>query len=120
MAFVLIVNLLLVFKVIWDYQAKNKEHRIVNHGKSAVIDGVIYVFAAWILHGWDHIVPLTLIAVGYRWVVFDIVFNLVNKDAWNHYGKSALLDRFLTKTGKFHLLIKLIPIILGIVLLCLI
>lgn len=119
MAYAIIVNLLLVFKVIWDYQAKNKEHRIIDHARSAIIDGAIYVFAAWILLGADYIIGATLIAVGYRWIMFDLAFNLANKDKWNHYGTSSVLDRFLTKMGKYHLLIKAIPVVVGVIL-CLI
>ena len=120
MAYAIIVNLLLAFKVIWDYQAKNEEHRIINHGRSAIIDGAIYVLAAWLLHGWVYIIPLTLIAVGYRWIVFDLAFNLANRDKWNHYGTSSVLDRFLTKMGNYHLLIKAIPVVAGLLILWLI
>ena len=119
MAYTIIFVLLLVFKVIWDYQAKNKDHRIINHGRSAVIDGSIYVLSAWLIYGWELIIPLTLIAVGSRWVLFDLAFNIANGDKWNHYGTSSVLDRFLTKAGKYHLIIKATPVVAGIVL-CLI
>jgi len=119
MAYAIIFTLLLAFKVIWDYQAKNKEHRIINHGRSAIVDGSIYVIAAWVLHGWAYIIPLTLISVGARWILFDLAFNIANKDPWDHYGESSFLDRMLKKTGKFHILIKAIPVIAGIIILCL-
>jgi len=120
MAFAIIVNLLLVFKVIWDYQAKNKEHRVINHGRSGIIDGALYVASAWILYGMIYILPLVLLASGYRWIVFDIAFNLANKDKWNHYGDTSSLDKFMKKSGKYHILIKSVPVIAGIIILCLI
>lgn len=121
MAYAIIVNLLLAFKVIWDYQAKNKEHRIINHARSAIIDGAIYVVASWLLFLPDvyTIAGAVILAVGYRWIAFDVSFNLANGDKWNHYGTSSVLDKLMTKAGKYHILIKAVPIVIGIIL-CLI
>lgn len=117
MVYTLIVNGLLAFKLIWDYQAKNKEHRVINHGRSALIDVAIYIISGYLIYKDFRIVgAILLISLGYRWIMFDIIFNLLNKDKWNHYGESSLLDKILKKTGKFHLVIKALPIILGLIL----
>ena len=115
-AFILIVNALLIFKLWWDYRAKNVKHRIINHEQSAAIDGVIYIVSAWLLIGFPVAAGWVILAVGYRWVMFDIIFNLLNKWKWNHYGKSSRLDRFLGKMGAWHLAPKTALIVLGIVL----
>jgi len=115
--FTLLVVVLLAFKLGWDYYAKNVRKRIIDHRRSAVIDGVLYTVCLLYFglnFGWFFI------ALSFRWIFFDLFFNLLNKDAWNHYGTSSLLDKILIKTGKYHLLIKLIPILAGlIIVLCL-
>ena len=112
--FLIAVNFLLAFKLGWDYYAKNVQKRIINHQRSAIIDGAIYT-ACILYFGLDY--GWFFIALSFRWILFDLLFNLLNKDKWNHYGTSSVLDKFLSKTGKWHLVIKLIPAIVGIILL---
>ena len=121
MAFILIVVILLGIKLAWDWKAKNQEKRIINHARSAMVDGGIYVLSSWILFLPNAylIAGAVILALSFRWIAFDILFNLLNKDKWDHYGTSSVLDRFMTKAGKYHLLIKAIPVVVGIVL-CLI
>lgn len=111
--FILIINVLLVFKLWWDFRAK-KSGRIINHEFSALVDGIIYLVSGWLLFGFLDLAGWFILAVGYRWLTFDLFFNLINKDKWNHYGRSSKLDRFLLKLGKFHLLPKILLIMIGI------
>ena len=111
--FIIIVNVLLAFKLWWDYRAKNKG-RIINHGLSAGIDGLIYVISAWFLFGFDA-GGWIVIAIGYRWIFFDLLFNKLNGWKWNHYGRSSWQDRQLKKLGKYHLIPKFALIIIGII-----
>lgn len=112
--FIIIVNTLLVFKLWWDKRAKDSG-RIINHSLSAAIDVFIYTISGWFLFGWDA-GGWILSAIGYRWIMFDLLFNLVNNDSWNHYGKSSCTDRFLIKLGKFHLVPKICLILLSAIL----
>jgi len=118
--YIIIVNVLLAFKLGWDWYAKNKKKRIINHTKSAAIDGALYLAAAYLsfsgiilISGW------IILAVGYRWLAFDVLFNLLNKDKWDHYGTSSKLDLWLTKLGKYHLAPKIGLIVLGVILILL-
>ena len=113
--FVLIVNALLAFKLIWDYQATEKEGRVINHARSAIVDGFIYFVSAYFLM--DNFLAWVIIAVGYRWVMFDLLFNLIRGKAWDYYGTIAFTDKLLKKLGKFHLLPKVTLIVIGVYLL---
>ena len=115
--FILIVNILLGFKLWWDKRAKDSG-RIINHLLSAAIDGFIYTISAWFFFGWDA-GGWIILGIGYRWIVFDIIFNLINGWKWNNYGKSSRLDRFLLSLGDFHLLPKILLIITGLLLILL-
>jgi len=117
MIYALIVTVLLAFKVVWDYIAKTSG-RIINHSRSALIDVSIYLFTASLLMypNFLDILGAVILACGYRWIAFDIIFNLINNDKWDHYGTSSKLDVLMTKAGKYHLLIKAVPIIIGIIL----
>jgi hypothetical protein len=113
--FIITVNILLAFKLAWDWYAKNKQKMVINHAKSAFFDGFVYVVAAWFSFGLSGI-GWVIVAVGYRWIMFDILFNLINGDKWNHYGNSAWTDKQLKKLGKWHLIPKIGVIIIGIIL----
>ena len=121
MAYILIVNILLAFKLVWDWNARVKEHRVINHARSAIIDLAVYIVSALVLFLPDAymIAGAIILALGYRWIAFDALFNIICKDKWDYYGDSSVLDRLMKKTGKYHLLVKAVPIIIGTVL-CLI
>jgi hypothetical protein len=106
---------LLVFKLWWDWKAKNIDKRIINHFRSALIDVGVYCFVSFGLFGLDFW-KWVLLACSIRWIAFDTIFNLINGDKWDHYGKSSTIDRFMTKLGKFHLVLKLTLLIAGITL----
>lgn len=110
----------LIFKLFWDYRVKNKEKRVINHLKSSIIDGLIYVASALILFGFTCTgAGFVFIAIGLRWVLFDIIFNLLNGWKWNHEGESAKTDKLLKKFRKFDILIRVSPIVIGILILIL-
>ena len=116
-AYFLIVNLLLIWKIFWDCRAMHIEKRIVNKTKSALIDGSVYIMSLVSLgFGWVWGAGLFLASLTYRWVFFDIGFNLANNRNWRYYGENAWTDRFLKKVGYWDIPIKLIPAIIGIVL----
>jgi len=110
--------MLLVFKVWWDHRAKNKKRRIINHARSAGIDLTIYCISSYLLFNNDLLLLSAWVLTGlsYRWIVFDAVFSKLNWDTWSFYGTSSWIDRQLIKAGKYHLLIKLIPLIIGVTL----
>ena len=109
--FILIISALLAFKLAWDYHAKNAEKRVINHAISAVIDTALYCIAIYFLGlSWWYL----LFAFAFRWIFFDLFFNLLNKDKWNHYGDSSKIDILMKKTGKFHIVIKLLLLLLSI------
>ena len=119
--FVAIVNAMLAFKLAWDWYAKNKQKRIINHTRSALIDGAIYVGSVWLLGlPWAWVV----IAVAYRWIMFDLLFNLLNGWRWNFCGNSSKIDFTLDNLDgiddnicKLGVLAKLLLVGLGILLL---
>ena len=110
-----IFSILLCFKLWWDWRAKTKKKRIINHLRSALIDGLIYGISGYLLFGWGFIGWFVL-AIGLRWILFDLFFNLINDWEWNHYGSSSKLDKFLLNLGDFHLVPKLVTLALGIIL----
>ncbi len=124
--FIIVVNALLVFKLWWDNNAKNKQKRIINHGKSVAFDGLLYAISAYLLihrldgHSLVEAFGATLIAASWRWTAFDAIFAKMNWGAWEFYGKSSILDRFMDRLdGGFELsdnLIKLVPAGVGIAL----
>jgi hypothetical protein len=109
-----IVNVLLAFKLWWDYRAKTKFGRVIDHKKSVVIDGCIYVVSSlFLFNDWFDAIGFVIIAAGYRWLVFDLLFNWLNGWKWNHEGFSAKLDKFMKKMGPWAEPIKIGVIIVG-------
>ena len=112
--FILTVHILLLFKVYWDKNAKDSG-RIINHSLSYFINAALVSATAIIFFKWSAF-GYILAAAGYWWLVFDIVFNLINNWEWNNYGSSSKLDKFLINLGHFHLVPKITLIIGGIIL----
>lgn len=86
---------LLAIKLAWDWYQKNKEKRIINHGKSAFYDVCIYIPLVYFPNDYADFMNvlsgiLTLIIA--RGVFFDPLFNILNGDKFFHLGNSALLD----------------------------
>lgn len=121
--FIIIVNLLLVIKLIWDTYNKKVRKRIINHSLSALIDGILYSAASLLLfhfvEGWKLIecVGVVFLATSYRWIFFDAIFAKINYGTWDKHGQSSKVDQFLLwfdkRIGRWHVLIKLVPVAIG-------
>jgi hypothetical protein len=82
---------LLAFKLWNDYKAKNEQKRIINHAQSAIIDGAWYFVISAVFFGlcfWKWM----LLAISLRWILFDLIFNLLNGWRWNFCGNSSKID----------------------------
>lgn len=85
----------LVFKLIWDYTAKNYYNRVINHARGALGDIILYTVLGisayprdwWIILG----VVITLLSL--RWIFFDPIFNYLNDNAWDYCGENSTMDR---------------------------
>lgn len=98
----LIINALLVFKLAWDFYAANIEHRVINHKKSAAIDTIIYIIAAILLT--NNILAaagLVIFSLGYRGLLFDTLFNILNRHSVFYCGNSAKLDLLFDRLDGF-------------------
>ena len=118
--YVIVFVLIIGTKLLWDYHAKNTEHRIINHTFSAVLDTILFSSVALFLFSylahaniWISVGSVGL-ALSFRWVLFDILFNLENKNKWDHTGQSSKMDRALAKYGQW---LKLIPMAISIAIL---
>ena len=86
---------LLAVKLGWDWYQKNREHRIINHGKSAFYDFCLYIPLVYFPNNYDD---FSLVLFGIlqlalaRGVLFDPLFNLLNNWKFFHLGNSSLLD----------------------------
>ena len=114
---------LLAFKLWWDYRAKNKHKRVINHTKSALIDVLIYTTSSAILFGWEFW-KWVLLACALRWILFDAVFNLLNGWKWNFCGNSSKIDYTIDKLDgvddevcKLGILLKSLLLIISLMLL---
>lgn len=122
--FIIIVNLLLIFKLYWDHRARTKDGRVINHGRSLWIDMLIYSGASIFLFGvsWSGL-AWVFTAVMYRGFVFDLFYNLIFHNKWSYCGNNSKIDKVadafdgtrdnICVLGFF---IKLILIIIGIIL----
>jgi len=115
---------LIIGKTIYDYIAKNKFKRVINHNFSAfmmvIFYGILssYIFNDVLLYSnWVAFVAFIL-ALSIQWILFDILFNIANKDELMHVGKTSKLDKFLSKFKPINrLLIKLIPFAISLIIL---
>jgi len=123
--YIIFVNAMIAFKLWWDTRAKNNG-RIINHGKSVMFDGLLYVISALGLIYWMDGYEIwwsifaILAAASWRWIWFDAIFAKINWGVWEKYGTSSKLDVLLSRLkkaiGKLHHLIKLLPALIGIIL----
>ena len=104
LTFNIILSVLILFKLGWDWYAKNKQKRIISHSRSALIDCVLYGVSIYLLKlSWLWF----FYALCIRWILFDDMFNFINKDAFGHYGESSVIDRFMKKMGPKHVFLKM-------------
>lgn len=93
--YIIIVNILLSFKLYWDHRARTKDGRVINHGRSLLIDMFIYSGASIILFGvsWSGLVWVFL-ATMYRGLLFDLFYNLIFHNKWSYCGDSSKIDEW--------------------------
>ena len=115
-------------KALIDWLYKEYKKKIINHGASVAADGIIYFISAYILFcapNWCS----TLFMVGImwtsgamRWILYDSIYNLINKHRYNHLGDSAGLDGLLKRLenkGVSQYIVKGASLVIGIILLTL-
>ncbi len=80
----------------------------------------LILFGAWFavaINFEAYYVPLwKLIAgfIGVRFMIFDVAYNLANKQKWNYYGTTKFYDRIMTELGGWGWMVKIIGGIVGI------
>ncbi|MGB0880940.1 MAG: hypothetical protein ACPGTO_10275, partial [Polaribacter sp.] len=89
---------------------------IINHTLSWWLVFTINLAAALLLFwgDWQFIIGLGFIASGMFWILFDAIFGKINWNDWHFHGTSSKIDRWLVSLEDWHFLVKLIPLILGI------
>ena len=98
--YIAIFIILLLFKGWWDHRAK-KKGRIISHSRSSIIDGVLYLVSAYFLFCapvWCSVwfmVGVMWASFAARWLLYDLLYNVINKEKYNHLGGSAGLDGLL-------------------------
>lgn len=122
--YILIINGLIAFKIWWDSRAKNNG-RTINHLLSAIIDTSFYSASAYLLFKpeWNIVIGATLMALSHRWIFFDAIFAKIHWGTWDYHGTSSWVDRMMIKIrdkiGMYHILVKLIPITIGVLIIIL-
>ena len=117
--FIGIFLLQLAVKTTGDWLYKKYKRKVINHGLSVAIDFTVYATLSYLAF---HTISLLAVVggvftlAGGRWILYDLLYNLINKHKWDHYGKSSKLDRFLNKIGKCHMIPKVLLIIVGLLL----
>ncbi len=113
--YIIIFLFLLGFKAWWDKRSKDNG-RVINHLQSAVIDTSLYVISAWFLFGFLKMGGVVILSLGIRWLLYDLIYNFVNKHEYNHLGDSSKLDLWLKKQKISQYVFKGVVIIIGIIL----
>lgn len=80
---------------------------------------VVVLFVIWLIIALQfYYVPIVKLVIGFvfvRFLVFDVVWNIVRGVRWNYYGNTKLYDRIMIRSGSFGWFIKAIAGIMGIV-----
>ena len=114
--FTIVIFLLLAFKMWWDTRAKDKYKRVINHTKSSIIDILLYTLSSILIFDkWYVILGYIILGLSIRWIFFDPIFSKINWGVWDFHGTSSTIDRFLTRLGKYHFFIKLVPVLIAII-----
>jgi len=117
----IVFTALLLFKLWNDTRLKNKG-LVVWHILSAGIDVLLYSTVILLLPFPElkQNIGQLLIMLSARWVLFDAIFSKMHWGTWDKHGLSSHIDVFLLWTaqylGKWHFLVKLIPLSIGILL----
>lgn len=79
----------------------------------------IGLFLVWLVIVLNlNYVPVWKLIIGFvfvRFLVFDVVWNIVRGVKWNYYGTTKLYDRLMVKLGSFGWFMKVVCGIVGIV-----
>lgn len=109
-------------KAFGDWWYKKYEKKIINHGASVIIDGLIYTLAAYFLFCAPNqcsvlfMFGIVWLSGSTRGLLYDLIYNWINNHRWNHYGNSAYWGKIMKKVGKWHMLVKFGLIVIGIIL----
>ena len=103
LVYIAVVNVMLLIKLAYDRYSKLVKKEIVNHDLSAGIDTFVY-FIVVLLAGMPF--AYILVALSYRWIMFDWLFDMIDKDSTSLYGSSSKIDIFMVKLGKWHIYVK--------------
>ena len=108
-------------KAFGDWWYKKYQKKIINHKLSSGIDIFIYIIAGYFFiivpQGWTTVpfaIGVLIVTLSARWILYDLLYNLINKHKWDHYGDSSLIDKLMKKLGKWHIVVKLIMLGIGI------
>jgi hypothetical protein len=79
----------------------------------------VVLFGIWLVIALQlYYVPIVKLIIGFifvRFLVFDVVWNIVRGVKWNYYGTTKLYDRIMIRLGSFGWFIKAVAGIVGIV-----
>jgi len=105
-----------------DFWYKDTKHEVINHGLSALIDFVIYVASVWFFliaspFGLSVVagIGVVWIMLALRWILYDLQYNTLHDLPWDHYGDTSKFDKFMKATGKWHIVIKIVMLLIGII-----
>jgi len=111
--------LFICFEAIGEALIKRRhpESFIFNSALQWIISISLFVIWFLIAYNFDYVETWKLITgfVFVRFLVFDVVWNLVRGVAWNYYGTTKWYDRILVKLGSWGWFMKAICGIVGIV-----
>lgn len=125
LSYTILIVILLLIKLVWDYYNRFKLKRIINHNRSVLIDGILYTAGAFYFfvfkgeYPWWSVIGFVMMAGAFRWIIFDPAFSLLSGTGFHHHGESSSLDRWLLQVGKGHFFVKLIPLVLGLLIILL-
>jgi hypothetical protein len=78
----------------------------------------IALFLVWFVIAYRSDIETWKLILGFvfvRFLVFDVVWNIVRGVKWNYYGTTKLYDRIMIRLGSFGWFIKAVAGIVGIV-----
>ena len=113
-----IVLALVGFKLFWDNRQRNDDQD-VNHGFSALMDMILYIFAAALVTRgsgeWYVVISFVGYGASVRWLLFDALYNLVRHKKITYRGTVSKLDIFSSKwipNGLLYMAFKAVIVIL--------
>jgi hypothetical protein len=72
----------------------------------------VFLFSLWFIVAYHFCsIPVAKLIIGFvfvRFAIFDVVWNLSNKQKWNYYGTVKWYDRTMAKLGSFGWFMKFV------------